>query len=472
MVSLAEERLARNRKAVFVTAQLPQRVGGARRGRADPARRLQPARTTKIEGAWRRLIFDFRTDAGDPQFRQRRRGRALQPGRRGDARPHHPHQELAVLVAPRRRTASSTTSARRARGGACLRRRTTDAYFARNNARCGGTKKTLDPLPRVVLVPGLGLFGLGRSEEGRARSPPISRKPRSKAITDAEAIGRFESICEADMFDMEYWSLEQAKLGKAAEKPLAGQVAVDHRRGRRDRRGDRESVRRGRRRGRAARPRRRGRGEAKAKAIGGAALAVACDVTDAASVRAAFDQVVEAFGGVDIVVSNAGAAWQGRIGEVDEAVLRKSFELNFFAHQRVAQNAVRIMLAQGTGGCLLFNVSKQAVNPGPNFGPYGLPKAATLFLVRQYALDYGADGIRANAVNADRIRSGLLTDDFIAERAKARGVSENDYMSGNLLGREVTADDVAQAFLRRRWRSRPPPTSPPSTAAISQQRMR
>ena len=79
------------------------------------------------------------------------------------------------------------------------------------------------------------------------------------------------------------------------------------------------------------------------------------------------------------------------IGEVDEAVLRKSFELNFYGHQRVAQAAVRLMLAQGTGGCLLFNVSKQAVNPGPNFGPYGLPKAATLFLVRQYALDYGAD---------------------------------------------------------------------------------
>ena len=174
-----------------------------------------------------------------------------------------------------------------------------------------------------------------------------------------------------------------------------------------------------------------------------------CDVTDANSVSAAFERVVEAFGGVDIVVSNAGAAWQGRIGEVPEAVLRESFELNFYGHQRVAQAAVKIMLAQGTGGCLLFNVSKQAVNPGPNFGPYGLPKAATLFLVRQYAVDYGADGIRANAVNADRIRSGLLTDGFIAERAKARGVSENDYLRGNLLGREVTADDVAQAFLHQ-----------------------
>jgi NAD(P)-dependent dehydrogenase (short-subunit alcohol dehydrogenase family) len=128
-------------------------------------------------------------------------------------------------------------------------------------------------------------------------------------------------------------------------------------------------------------------------------------------------------------------------------VLRKSFELNFFAHQRVAQHAVRIMLAQGTGGCLLFNVSKQAVNPGANFGPYGLPKAATLFLVRQYAVDYGAEGIRANAVNADRVRSGLLSEEMIAARAQARGVSETDYMTGNLLGREVTAEDVAQAFL-------------------------
>jgi NAD(P)-dependent dehydrogenase (short-subunit alcohol dehydrogenase family) len=146
-------------------------------------------------------------------------------------------------------------------------------------------------------------------------------------------------------------------------------------------------------------------------------------------------------------VSNAGAAWQGRIGEVDEATLRQSFELNFFSHQKIAQAAVKIMLAQATGGCLLFNVSKQAVNPGPNFGPYGLPKAATLFLVRQYALDYGADGIRANAVNADRIRSGLLTADFIKQRAQARGLTEKEYMSGNLLGREVTAEDVAQAFL-------------------------
>ena len=182
-----------------------------------------------------------------------------------------------------------------------------------------------------------------------------------------------------------------------------------------------------------------------AREIGG--LGVLCDVTDGRSVSAAFKKVVAAFGGLDILVSNAGRAWQGRIGVVSEKILRDSFELNFYGHQRVAQAAVGIMQAQGTGGVLLFNTSKQAVNPGSDFGPYGLPKAATLSLMRQYAVDHGADGIRANAVNADRIRSGLLTDEMIASRSKARGLSPESYMSGNLLGREVTADDVAQAFV-------------------------
>jgi len=106
-----------------------------------------------------------------------------------------------------------------------------------------------------------------------------------------------------------------------------------------------------------------------------------------------------------------------------------------------------IMKVQGTYGCLLFNTSKQAVNPGKDFGPYGLPKAATLFLVRQYALDHGKDGIRANAVNADRVPTGFLTDEMVAARSKARGVSEQSYMSGNLLGREVYASEVAEAFV-------------------------
>ncbi|MBN9578848.1 MAG: bifunctional aldolase/short-chain dehydrogenase, partial [Alphaproteobacteria bacterium] len=319
------------------------------------------------------------------------------------------------------------------------------AYFARNNAKSADKKVELDPLPRVVLVPGVGLFGLGASAKDAAIAADIAENTVD-VITDAEAIGRYECISEFDMFEVEYWSLEQAKLGKAAEKPLARQVAVITGGGSGIGAATAEAFAK---EGAEVAVLDRDLEAAKriVKRIGGRALALSCDVTDAASVRAAFDAVATAFGGVDIVVSNAGAAFQGRIGDVDDDTLRKSFELNFFAHQAVAQNAVRIMRAQATGGCLLFNTSKQAVNPGKDFGPYGLPKASTLFLMKQYALDHGRDGIRSNAVNADRIRSGLLTEEMVAARSKARGVSEKDYMSGNLLGREVTAGDVADAFV-------------------------
>jgi rhamnose utilization protein RhaD (predicted bifunctional aldolase and dehydrogenase)/NAD(P)-dependent dehydrogenase (short-subunit alcohol dehydrogenase family) len=317
-----------------------------------------------------------------------------------------------------------------------------DSYFGRENERVGGIKSKLDSAPRVVLVPGLGLFGIGRSAKDADIAADLAENT-VRVVTDAEGIGRYEPLPESDLFALEYWSLEQAKLKGAVVKPLTGQVALVTGAG---------AI---------------GSATAKALAAEGAAVAIVdidserarkaaktfrglglkCDVTKSDEVADVFAKVCERLGGVDIVVSNAGAAWQGRIGEVSDELLRRSFELNFFAHQTVAKEAVRIMLKQGTGGALLFNLSKQAVNPGANFGPYGLPKAAAMLLMRQYALDYGKDGIRSNGVNADRVRSGLLTDAMIADRAKARGVSEGEYISGNLLGREVLAEDVAQAFV-------------------------
>jgi len=152
------------------------------------------------------------------------------------------------------------------------------------------------------------------------------------------------------------------------------------------------------------------------------------------------------------VVSNAGAAWPGGMADMTDELFRRSFEINFFSHHAVAQNAVRVMRAQGTGGALLFNVSKQAVNPGKDFGAYGCPKAALLFLSRQYALEHGVDGIRVNAVNADRIRSGILTDDMIATRSKARGLSEGG--QGRRRGASLPATSAGTQDHRRRHHCR------------------
>jgi rhamnose utilization protein RhaD (predicted bifunctional aldolase and dehydrogenase)/NAD(P)-dependent dehydrogenase (short-subunit alcohol dehydrogenase family) len=443
LVTLAETRLAKNRKSVFAPAALPQPLAAA--GEVAPILRgAVSLKDERTEGAWRRLILEFRTSP--PVLNFVNGDELARYSQAGVVTPDHTiRAKNWPLILPAPAAGKLFDFKRSTQKAVAAFVENYKTFFAGNNARSEHKKIMLDPLPRVVLVPGLGLFGLGRSKND-ARIAADLAESAIATITDAEAIGRFESISPAEMFDMEYWALEQAKLGPANKLPLAGQVAVIT--------GAAGAI------GAATAKTFAAAGaevalldldepaaQARAKAIGGAALALRCDVTDPTSVRTAFVKVVAAFGGVDIAVSNAGAAWQGRIGEVDEDTLRRSFELNFYGHQRVAQAAVKIMLAQGTGGCLLFNVSKQAVNPGPNFGPYGLPKAATLFLVRQYAVDYGADGIRSNAVNADRIRSGLLTDDFIKERSSARGISEQDYMSGNLLGREVTAEDVAQAFL-------------------------
>ena len=317
-----------------------------------------------------------------------------------------------------------------------------ETYFEHNNERVGYTKEKLDSTPRVILVPGLGLFGLGCSKEAASIAADLA-EANIDVILDAERMGTYETIQETDIFDVEYWELEQAKLSNFVEKPLARKIVAIT--------GGGSGI---------------GAATAKlfasndatvavidisqtlankiARSIGG--IGIGCDVTNAQALDLAFDEIAEKLGGLDILISNAGAAWHGRIGDVDQHILRKSFELNFFAHQTAAQAAIRIFQAQKIGGCLLFNASKQAVNPGRNFGPYGLPKAATVLLMKQYAIDYGEENIRSCAVNADRVRSGLLTKKMITKRAKSRGLSETEYMSGNLLRNEVTTNDVAQAF--------------------------
>lgn len=317
--------------------------------------------------------------------------------------------------------------------------------FAAQNARVGGGRIMIEPHPCVAWVAGLGIVGIGKDAGAAAAAADIAEQT-VEVMTLGEAAGGFRPIGPDDVFDMEYWSLEQAKLARASDRPLTGQVVVvTGGAGAIGLATARAFAREGAavalidRDGEACR--------AAAVAVSPHALAVCADLAEAGAAGAALGEVVRRFGGIDILVSNAGYAPQGEILTMAEADIRASFEVNFFAHLAMARAAAAVMARQGTGGQMLFNVSKQAVNPGRGFGAYGLPKAATFFLVRQLALELGGQGVRVNGVNADRIRSGLLTEEMIGQRAAARGVSREGYMAGNLLGAEVEAEHVAGAFV-------------------------
>jgi NAD(P)-dependent dehydrogenase (short-subunit alcohol dehydrogenase family) len=320
-----------------------------------------------------------------------------------------------------------------------------EAYFARNVGRFNGKKIMLKPTPNVAWVPGIGVIGMG-ADAAAARIAGDLAEQTLRVMTLGEDAGGYKPIGDADLFDMEYWSLEQAKLGKGTAPALRGRIVLVT--------GGAGAI------GRAAAQAFKSRGatvfivdrEEKAlaetlKAFGRDHGGIAVDITKPGAAQEAVAACVRRFGGLDILVSNAGAAFTGDIATLDDAVLRHSLELNFFAHHHFAQAAVAIFRAQGRGGQILINVSKQAVNPGKGFAAYGLPKATTFFLLKQLALELGGEGIRVNGINADRIRSGLLNDAFIAERSAARGVTPDVYMAGNLLKREVEAKHVGEAFV-------------------------
>src|SRR5207248_2835580 len=316
LVTLAEERIARARKPVFAVRALPSGIVSV--AESAPVLRglcAMPDRATP--GLYTRFVLDYR---GGKAVRQFVDGADLAGyGRAGVATPDHTirTKNTPLIVPPPER---GRLDAFAAKARAAVERYAADyrAYFARHNAAsaaptlpssasgggAGRGKRELDPMPRVILVPGLGLFGIGRGANDAAIAADIAESWVA-TVTGAEAIGRFESLSETELFAMEYWSLEQAKLGRAEEKPLAGQVALVT--------GGAGTI------GFATAAAMRAAGaetvladldgsaaEQAAARLDGPALGLACDVTDPASVRAAFDRATEHFGGVDIVVSNAG----------------------------------------------------------------------------------------------------------------------------------------------------------------------
>ena len=440
LVDLAERRLMKGRPRPFTRA--PQPASLASPAEIMPILRGRLSRPTAVEGRPKRMVVTFRTSPAILDLSDAMNAADLVS--RGNATPDHIlHIKRTGVALPAPEAGKLDAFAAKLDAALADYVAGYRAYFERNNARVGGDRIMLDPLPRVFYVAGLGIFAAGASAKGAKVAADVA-EATVDVITKAEGLQGFDPLPEADLFDVEYWSLEQAKLAKQTEKPLSGQVAVVT--------GGASGL------GLAVAKALRDEGAevaildiaadgvaAAAKSVG--VLGLHCDVTDAKAIDRAVAEVVKAFGGVDILISNAGAAFQGSLTTVSDEVFEKAFAVNFWSHHYVARAVVRVMEAQATGGALVFNVSKQAVNPGPDFGPYGTSKAALMALMRQYAIEHGASGITSNAVNADRIRTGLMTDAMVAERSKARGVTPDAYMRGNLLKREVLASDVAAAFV-------------------------
>ena len=312
-------------------------------------------------------------------------------------------------------------------------------YFKRNH-KYNLKANMLDPYPRLILVKGIGIFSTGPSFKDAKIAMDVGINSLS-VILEATKFGEFRSIQEKEIFKMEYWPLELAKIKPSTHK-LKGHVTVIT--------GGLGAI---------------GYSTAKKFLREGSEVVlldiidpknislnvsgmtyIQCDITNENKVEKVFQQISQKFGGVDILISNAGFATQSSLADLTKKQLDSSFDLNFFAHHYFTKHGTKIMKIQNMKGSVVFNISKQSVNPGPNFGAYGLPKATLMFLMKQYVVESSKYGIRFNGVNADRIRSGLLNPVMIAKRANSRGLTIEQYMSGNLLKEEVKASDVAEAF--------------------------
>lgn len=316
-------------------------------------------------------------------------------------------------------------------------------YFKRNNSKEHPKKTKLDPRPCHVWVQGHGIIGIGVDQKSASAVADLSEQNLFvRAI--GEANGGFFPIKEKDEFDIEYWALEQAKLAKNIRARLTGKIILIT--------GAAGTI---------------GSATAQAFKDEGAELflididgeklnkvskTLKCkfltiDLCSKNAAEVCVKKCIEAYGGLDILISNAGIAVTGNMHEISDSEFERSFEMNFEVHRKLSQAGANAFINQGIGGQILFNISKQAVNPGKSFGAYGIPKAATMFLMKQLAVELGEYKIRVNGINADKIRSGILTKQMIKARSSSRKLSEEQYMKGNLLQTEVYAKDVAQAFV-------------------------
>lgn len=303
-----------------------------------------------------------------------------------------------------------------------------------------GTCTMLDPAPRWGVWKNRGVVSFGRTMKEAGIIGDIARHT-IQAIQQAEAIGGWKPLPQRDLFEMEYWELEQAKLNKTGSSPLfQGKIAMVT--------GAASGI------GRACVEELVGQGAVVAALdISGKVaaqdaspnmLALQCDATDERALKMAVKQVVAHFGGLDLLVSNAGSfPASATIEKMDAHTWQSSLDLNLTSHQRLIQLCTPY-LKLGVNPAIVLVCSKNVPAPGPGASAYSVAKAGLTQMGRVAALELGPAGVRVNMIHPNAVYdTGVWTDEVLESRAKSYGLSVDEYKTNNLLGAEVTSKEVA-----------------------------
>jgi rhamnose utilization protein RhaD (predicted bifunctional aldolase and dehydrogenase)/NAD(P)-dependent dehydrogenase (short-subunit alcohol dehydrogenase family) len=310
-------------------------------------------------------------------------------------------------------------------------------YFQRNAT---ADLTCLDKAPRWAVWPGQGTLSFGASvgEAGIIRDITAHTL---EAIQRAEGLGGWQALPEKDIFDVEYWDLEQAKLRKGGQAPmLAGKIALVT--------GAASGI------GKACVEALSTHGAVVAaldinpevEAMGSAkVLGQVCDVTDLSALQMAVEATVKRFGGLDLIISNAGNfPSNSRIEDMDAATWELSMKLNLTSHQQLLQCCIPY-LERGVDAGVIFMASKNVPAPGPGASAYSVAKAGITQLARIAALELAPKGVRVNVLHPDAVfDTGIWTEEVLQNRAKHYGMTVQEYKTKNLLKTEITSRDVAE----------------------------
>jgi len=315
-------------------------------------------------------------------------------------------------------------------------------YFDTHEPQARDRKTMLDPAPRVILDPELGMVTVGKSVKEAQINADIYDHTMD-IISRAELLGGWKALSAQDIFDMEYWDLEQAKLRKGGKPPMfQGEVALIT--------GAASGI------GKACVESMLARGASvialdinntietlfnRADVLG-----IACDVANEQELIAAVQQGAAYFGGIDIVVLNAGIFPGGcKIADLSADEWRKVMTINLDANLVLMREVYPYLKLAPNGGRVVAMGSKNFLAPGPGAIAYSSSKAALTQMTRVAALEWGGDNIRINTLHPDCVfDTGIWTDDVLAARAKHYGLTVDEYKRKNVMKTEVTSHDVAE----------------------------